>query len=185
MHDSRPVTWLIGLWATSGGVELAAHWRDVASNSIGLINTALITIGSTAILIYQRVQAAKVEARRAKHAADLADGLVASEKKVDDFTLEMKDHLKDVKERLSTVIDQRDELIGKRDELVARVIQLTEAQHEMAERLVRVACRRPNPDGSARCTIPELRHLGCCWQPDEEVPSGQEMGPQPDERGVR
>jgi len=54
------LSFLAVLLTATGGLTIASQWQEISSNAISIFNTALITIGSTAILLYQRGEAVKL-----------------------------------------------------------------------------------------------------------------------------
>jgi hypothetical protein len=120
----RPISYLAALLLTSGSVSVLA---DLSVGSwLSQVNTVLLTLGGSCILLYQR----KLQADRDR--AYAADQLVSSTA------------FNEVKARLEAVIVQRDHEQHRADQLFEQMTRLAEL-HELHR------CVFPGPDGSARC----------------------------------
>ena len=125
MH--RPLSYLAALWAASGSLFLASELPNSTGNALQALNTAVMTIGGTLILLYQR----KLGIDRDKvHAADK---LISS------------DAFKEVHARLDAVIAQRDHQTKRNDQLFDQLLELN-------NRMDKIRCVFPTAEGTARCT---------------------------------
>jgi hypothetical protein len=140
-HDhTPPLGWLallgfavaglnqLGLWLgrlLAGGpvlVAFAAPSPEAVNEWIQVFNTALITLGSTAILLYQRARARRREDEE-RRAAEARDEIVR---------------------RLDVLATRTDRSADDREDLHERLA-------ELVERVDRVACPFGGKDGKARC----------------------------------
>jgi hypothetical protein len=132
----RMLSYLACLWAINGGLCIASEtWAVKAVDGIQVINTALLTIGGTAILLYQRKLSADREVARQ---ADLVMS---------------KEAFCEVRARLDAVIEQRNRATIRNDQLFDQLVELT-------RRVERVRCVFPLADGSARCAGKDTPECG-------------------------
>lgn len=85
----------------------------IATEAISLLNTALLTVGSTAILLYQRKAAIDRETVRQKliaDAASLAGALAANHRQMETEGTDTRALINELHARLDKVVPQRNHL---------------------------------------------------------------------------
>jgi hypothetical protein len=146
------------LWGACGGLQLMASIESTTAGMIQAINLGLITLGSTAILLYQRRQAAL----RDEYIKDRAAGLRATEQKNDDRAADIAAALAmqqkqqgvaaaDTQNLLGALHDRLDAVILQRDKQAARADQMFDQLVELTGRIEKTRCVYPAADGAARC----------------------------------
>lgn len=146
------------LWGACGGLQLMASIESTTAGMIQVLNLGLITLGSTAILLYQRRQAAV----RDEYAKDRAAGMRASEKKSDDraaniaAALAMQQQQQgaaaaDTQNLLGALHDRLDAVILQRDKEAVRADQMFDQLVELTGRIEKTRCVFPAAGGAARC----------------------------------
>ncbi len=112
----------------------------LASEAISLLNTALLTVGSTAILLYQRKAAIDREIVRQKVIVDaeaLAMAMATTHRQVEAEGADTRALIHELHARLDKVVPQRNHL--------AQRVETLEGLLERAR------CLYPRADGSASC----------------------------------
>ena len=131
MH--RSLHYLAGLYVASGGLMILGQVDTPAASWISLVNTGLLTIGGSVILLYQRKLSVD---RESQHVSDQ----LVSQQAFDA-----------VSARLDAVIEQRDKAAARNEQLLDQLIELN-------RRVDAARCVFPVGE-KARCT--GLEHPPC------------------------